>query len=493
MSENQLNKRTVISELTKSPHGDLAQYVPIGVRAGFEDPAFFSHLIAWNERKGSIRDSRVALPVLALTVDAIWSDRELRDNAMAHLAKLAPRDLLRAVEFSRSAPAKLGSSRQKALRGLVESYLRDVEASQGGFERRAIQHRKTLKGLYAGCRIKPGPFAQRVLFDGEKVGLFQHVSALRTMSVEEAAGTITNLRIPFLVARGAVGKRASEPAILQALVQNMTPTELVTNAKALEKLGVRDLPATRGAFEGAVVKASKSANVQATLKTTRAADMIGGDTGERLRGLQEKQLDKLAVEGDWAVFGDRSGSMQQSIELAKEIAATLARTVNGKVHLVFFSSDVQSFDVTGKSFDEIREITKRVVPGGGTAMGLPVAYLAERKISVDGMVFVSDGGERGNPQFPTFYKRYVEDMDVEPTVYLYKVRGSDPDWLSQYCARDGVDLQVFDLTGPTDSYSLPALITTMRASRFSLIDEIMGTPLLRIEDVLKKTEFAKAA
>lgn len=261
--------------------------------------------------------------------------------------------------------------------------------------------------------------------------------------------------------------------------------------RVVEAFEVRVL--ARGAFEGAVVKASKSANVQATMKTTLAADMVGGDTGERLRGLQEKQLDKLAVEGDWAVFGDRSGSMEHSIELAKEVAATLARTVKGKVHLVFFSGDVQAFDVTGKSFDEIREITKRIVPGGGTAMGLPVAYLAERKISVDGMVFVSDGGERGMPRFPTFYKRYADDMGVEPTLYLYKVKGADPDWLSQFCAQEGVDIQVFDLTGPTDSYSLPALITTMRASRFSLIDEIQETPLLRLDDVFKKTGLAKAA
>lgn len=495
MSETELSKRTVISELTKSPHGDLEQYVPIGARACFEDPGFFSHLIAWNARKGSIRDSRVALPVIALSVDAVWKDHELRDNAMAHLAQLAPRDLVRAVAFSRSAPAKLGSSRQKAVRGLVERYLRDVERSVHGFERRALLHRKSLKTLYAGCHIKPGQIAQDALFDGKKFGVFKLVSELGTMSAEQAAATIADKRIPFLVARGALGKKAADPVVLQALVGSMTPTELVTNAKALEKLGVRNQAATRGAFEGAVVKASGSANVQATLKTTRAADIVGGETGERLRGLQEKQLDKLAVEGDWAVFGDKSGSMEQSIELAKEIAGTLARTVKGKVHLVFFSSEVEYFDVTGKSLDEIRAITKRVVPGGGTAMGLPVAYLADRKIGVDGMAFVSDGGERGSPTFPKFYQAYVRDMDIEPTVYLYKVRGSDPDWLSQMCARDGVAIDVFDLTGPTDSYSLPALITTMRASRFSLIDEIRGTPLLSLDDVFGqvKTELAKAA
>lgn len=493
MAENQLNKRVVISELTKSPHGDLAQYVPVGARAALEDPGFFSHLIAWNARKGSIRDSRVALPVVALTVDAVWADRELRDNCMAHLAQLPARDLVRAVEFSRKAPAKLGSSRQKAVNALVERYLRDVEKSFGGFERRALLHRKSLKTLYAGCHVKPGQLAQDVLFDGKKVGIFKTVSELGAMSAEEAAGTITAKRIPYLVARGALGKKASDPIVLQALVGAMSPTELVTNAKALERLGVHGQAATRGAFEGAVVKASKSANVQATMKTTLAADMIGGEAGERLRGLQEKQLDKLAVEGDWAVFGDKSGSMKDSIDLAKQISATLARTVKGRVHLIFFSTDVQYFDVTGKSFDEIREITKRVVPGGGTAMGMPVSYLIERSIAVDGMAFVSDGGERGSPRFPSFYKRYVQLVDSEPTVYLYKVRGDDPDWLSQYCADEQVGIEVFDITGPTDSYSLPALITTMRASKFSLIDEIMGTPLLRLEDVFKQAELAKAA
>jgi hypothetical protein len=50
--------------------------------------------------------------------------------------------------------------------------------------------------------------------------------------------------------------------------------------------------------------------------------------------------------------------------------------------------------------------------------------------------------------------------------------------------QSGLDMQVFDLTGGVDYYSLPNLIQTMRTNRYSLVDEIMSTKLLKLADVL---------
>jgi hypothetical protein len=70
-------------------------------------------------------------------------------------------------------------------------------------------------------------------------------------------------------------------------------------------------------------------------------------------------------------------------------------------------------------------------------------------------------------------------------VYLYRLTG-DRDVLTKNCAADGVELHEFDLTGGVDYYSLPNIVQTMRVNRYSLIDEIMAAPLLKLEDVLQK-------
>lgn len=478
--EAALSRNQVISVLTKSPHGDLAQYAIPAIRAAKEDPTFFSHLIAWNQRKGAIRDAKVALPVLALTNAAISADAELRDNALAHVAALSPRDMARAVRFAKGQP--LVSKR--GLVRLVERYLVDLAAVRGKFERVALQHRASLVELHALLHIKPLPLAQEILFDRKKVGVFADVANLSKLSPAEAASIIVSKRIPFLIASGAMGAKMKDPDVLQALMEVMTPTELVTNAKMLEKLGIKTIPALRGTFEAKLVQAAESG--RAVLKTTRAAEAVGGSTGEKLKGVQEKQLNKLGVDGDWLVLADKSGSMRASIEAARHVAALLARVAKGKVSLVFYDTMPIYLDVTGKTLEEITALTKRVEANGGTKPGCALQLAADKGLPVDGIAMVSDLNENGfvAPSFAQGFATLSEKLGKVPTLYAYQFAG-DPPVLLKTCPAAGIDMQVFDLTGGLDYYSLPNLVQTMRTNRYGLYEEIMDTPLLRLGDVFK--------
>ena len=53
-------------------------------------------------------------------------------------------------------------------------------------------------------------------------------------------------------------------------------------------------------------------------------------------------------------------------------------------------------------------------------------------------------------------------------------------------AKEGVDLSTFDLTGGVDYYSLPNLVATMRTSKYSLVQEVMDTRLLKLSDVFRE-------
>src|SRR6185436_6699668 len=315
--ERGLTRNQIMSELTRSAHGKLSAYVPVGIKAAAQEPEFYSHLIAWDRENGQIRDSKVALPVISLSEKSFPSD--LIENSLAHLALLDPRDLVRAVDFAKSVKTE---GRGVKLRGLVTDYLRAREDNWSWWERTAVQHKASLKRLYALFHVKPKALADEILFKGNapRGTIFAAIKGLSDMGPKEAAGTILERRIPFLVAMGALGKKAEEPDLVMALIDRMSPTELVTNSKMLEKLGIKENPSLRAAYEQGLKRVAKSKKT--SLKATKAVESVK-DAGlkEKLRGVQNKQIEALGgVEGDWLVLGDKSGSMSVAIETARQIA-----------------------------------------------------------------------------------------------------------------------------------------------------------------------------
>jgi len=486
-----LTRNKVFSELTKSVHRDFKSYLDVGKKAAVQDPEFFAHLIAWDRLNGDIRDSKVALPVVSLSV-ASYPD-EYVDNSLAHLAVLNPKMLLRAVKFAYEIRLP---NRMRTLRRLVERYLRNLESIESKWDRVALQHRASVKTLYSMIHIKPSLHANIVLngtnLEGDLVPLppgsvFEAVSRLGRMTDVEAATAIAKYRIPFLVAKGAVGARIKNHDLLLALIERMTPTELVTNTKDLNKFGMNNDPALRAAYQKGLEKAAESKkNVLKTTRAIEALEDVDPDAAAKLQGLQEKQLNKLSgVDGDWLVLGDRSGSMSASIDTAREVAALLAKMVKGKVWLVFFNASPQTVDVTGLTLDEIKKKTRGITANGGTSIGCGLLRMIDANENIDGIAIVSDGGDNTVPNFHQAYEQYAKKSGKNVPVYLYQVPGDHPHIIGMMKGA-GYDLQVFDLAhNKTDYYSLPNLVSTMRTNRYSLTDEIMETKLLALSDVLK--------
>ena len=487
--ETGITANQIISELSKSPHGALGEYVPTCKVAATEKPELLARLIAWNRVKGQVRDSKVALPVISLSVES-FNDAEFVDNSLAHIASLGPRELVRALRFSIELRLP---GRMRAIRRVVERYLRHREAKWPKWERMALQHRGTLRELYALAHIKPCEAANIILYgrslDKTKFGppagsVFEIVARLKDMSPLEAAGQIMEWKIPFLVAMGALGAKAKDPDLVLALIGRMTPTELVTNTKMLQRLGVEKNPALRAAFQEAIGKAAgSSANV---LKTSRAAEALedNDELSEKLKGLQEKQIEKLGgIEGNWLVLADKSGSMTAAIDIARQVSAILSKAVKGRVHLVFFDSHPRSFEVTGKTYDEIQEITRRVSADGQTSIGCGLQWALDSKTEVDGIAIVSDGGENHTPLFYQVYPRYCQFVGKDVPVYFYRTHRSIEE-LSDSLRLTSIDFQMFETLPGVDYYSVANLCATMRTARFGLVDEIMSARLLKLDEVL---------
>ena len=488
MAESGLTKNRIIAELSKSKHGTLAEYVPIGQQAAKQDPEFLAHLIAWDHKKEQIRDAKIALPVISFSVAEF--PEGLVENSLAHLAKLGPRGLDRAMRFRR----EQGFAGKYKVRRVVDRYLRDLESDWRGFDRVGILHHDTLKSLYAFSHLKPSERADKILFKCEypSGSIFEAVSRLHRMSPLEAAAAILQRQLPYMAVAGAVN--AKDPDIALALIQRMTQSELVTNTKIfMETFGHKNNPAVRGAYEKAIEEAGGAKRQKNILKTTRAAETVQSDVlKEKLRGLQERQLASMGIEGDWLVLGDKSGSMSVAIEMATHVASTLARMVKGKVWLIFFDTAPQTLDVTGLPLDEIKKATKYIKAEGGTSIGCGVQRMLESGENIDGIAIVSDAQENSAPLFQDAYKKLCAKLEKDIPVYLYRVgpssRGHADRDLGEAMRSAHMDLQEFDLRGQdVDYYSLPNLVTTMRTNRYSLIDEVMATPLLTLDDVFGKS------
>lgn len=501
-------RQDLIAELTRSPHGDLASYLPMVRRFVDADPGFLAHAMVWGKRQGTIRDALGGMPLATLACRGYPA--ELRNNSLALLAYLNPRDLLHAWVAGKTFPlARWGKTRMLRM---VHGYLRAREACPPWWERTALRFRQSLTALYALSMTKPGDDAQAILFSHTVSPAYPILERLKSLATHDAAliaGIIRQDRLPLLVCEGVLGKRIQEPAILAAVLDIMTPAELVKRRKALKRWGVQSLGATRGALAATIQRASKGRR-DTLLTATVAAEALRDDDpvlAVELEHLQEDQFQaQPGIEGNWIIGGDRSPSMEKTIDKSRMLAGYLAKRVSGQILLIFFDQEPLVFDVSGKSYADIRRMTGHVTIGNGTSIGCVPAVALERQFRADGIALVSDGGERLPPYFVEKYQLYSHFLGKQPPVYLYRVAGRayqvdgfghvlsrngvyftqpEQDFLTPRCAAAGIPYQVFPVADDVDQYGLGALAETMRVRQYDLYQEIMGMPLLTLPQAFR--------
>ncbi len=486
MDKELFARNQVVANLMKIGHGDLSLYVPEGIKAARYDPLFWAHLIAWNFGKSEVRDSKVALPVIGLR-GLTREDVELAENAIGHLVMLSPRELERAYQFSKQLTAQglnITGGYRSLLQSSIQRYLKTREDNTYQWDRAVLSNRKAMIALYTESHTKPSARAQHILFDRNYPAnsVFAAVAGLKNMTPQEAAGTILNHRIPFPIAIGA-GVNVKDEVVALALVDAMTGAELLNNTKMLRDNGLLDIPVVRAAYDEGLKKVETDKRVS-SLKATRAAEALGEETeaAKKLYKVQEKKLEQLGgIEGDWLVLGDQSGSMSESLEVAKQVAALLAQQVKGHVYLVWFNVVPHMQDVTGKTLEDIRKESKYIRAGGGTSIGCGLELLRQKGIVVNGIAIVSDGADNTYPLYHTAYQSYAKDIGIQPTSYLFRVPG-EPCIVHKNCQAVDIPMEVYGLEGGVDYYSLPNIVKSLKTGRYGLLDDIMQTPLITLDE-----------
>ncbi len=459
----------LLNSLLTTPHRRLEDIADLHARLLSEDPIFYGHLAVWYQEHGEVRDHKEVFVGCLLASEL----KEHRDAGFVLLQALPPYQVARVVGFLKRVRRKLPRSARTA----VVRYLRRREADPNFFDRSVLRARRPMKQLYAGQHVKPSPRADAILFKGRPPAdsLPAAVKALAAAPPAQQAAIITERRIPYTIAVGAVRELSED--VLVALVRAMTPQELINNLSSLKKRGALELDEV-GRLVSARLEEAKSDRRVSAFKVLKAAEASGLD--ERTEALLEDVLDEqIAAKGrisrPTALFVDKSSSMSLAIEVGRQVAALVSGISEEPPAVLAFDSRAHPVEAEGTKLSDWERAFRFVYPSGATSAGAALEKLRQARRSVEQIVLVTDGNENARPLMADVFQRYCDQRKVRPSVVLVQV-GRHSARLETALRDAGAEVETFTFRG--DYYSLPNLVPMLsRPSRLELLLEILETPL----------------
>jgi len=495
-NREQDTRLNILNTLLTTPHRKLEQVWPIHQEMVKQDPLFYGHLAAWyNTDVGEIRDHKEMF-IISLCL----SDFEgHRDAGLALLGELPPYQVARVVDFvhGRKTTKKAKKKGEKEVTQTVENYglfknvprsmrteivryLQEREADKEWFDSSAVIARKSLKRLYALLHVHPNERAQKILFEDkppEDSKLFAVKELVKAKTPTDQAKVIMEHRIPYRIASTVI--TAMTPTVILALLEVMSDQELINNLGSLRKRGAFGNPDLKAIIEKKLEKAKGGKRV-AAFKATEAAKVAGvsEDIQQKLAEVADTQVkSKGRIKRDTVIACDKSGSMSQAIQLAKQIGVMVSSVMDDGVKLYCYAFDTMSYPIKAQGTDlaSWEKAFRGITANGGTSCGVFLEYMIRNKERVENIILITDEGENSAPNFVPTLKKYREQMKVDPTVCIVKVQGAS-NILEQQAQREGLTLDAWQFSG--DYYSLPSLIPFLtRPGKLDLLMEIMGVPL----------------
>ena len=460
----------MLNSLLTTPHRQLEQVGKLHKEMVQRDPLFYGHLAVWYQRTGDVRDHKEVFVGNLLTSTMT----EHRDAGYVLLQEFPPYQVARIVDFLKVHRGKLPRSTRTAVR----RYLKDREKNFAFFDRAALRARKAMKHLYASLHIKPSDRADAVLFKDnppeDSLAFALKLMAIASSPLEQAQ-LIVEHKIPYTVAVGAI--KQLTPTVLVALINSMSPQEVINNLKSLQTRGAMENPQVKALINEKLEQAQGDVRV-AALKARVAADAaeLDAETAAMLERVTDEQVKKRGkITKPTALLIDKSSSMESAIEVGKRIAALISGITEADLFVYAFDTLPYPVKASGNQLSDWERAFQHLKAGGATSIGSPLEAMRLRKQRVEQIILVTDEGENSAPYFAETYDAYKRDLKVEPSVLVVKV-GYAYDWLERRLQERQAQVDTFTFAG--DYYSLPNLIPLLsRPSRLELLMEILETPL----------------
>jgi hypothetical protein len=465
----------ILNSFLITPHRKLEELASLHTSALERDPLFYGHLAPWYFEKGEVRDHKT----LFVAHLATSGYPEFREAAWVLLQKLAPYEVARVLDHAKRVVGKA----PRSLKNAITHYLRTRENNVKQFDGAALRARDDLKHLYASLRLKPGPRAQAILFD-EQPPLDSPLAALKRLakaeSAEQQAEIILENKIPYTTAVGAI--KHMTPALLVALINAMSPQEVINNMASLKRRGAMENAEVKALIDAKLAQATTDKRVS-TMKAKKAAQVtqLDAEMERKLTAITDQRVaDKVEIKRPTALFVDKSGSMTQAIEVAKQLAALVSAVISADFHVYAF--DTAAFEIkadvgAGKrpALSDWEKAFKFIKADGGTSIGVSLAKMLKDRVYVEQIVLVTDEGENTAPHFRDAWSAYAREMQVAPSVLIVKVGGHSPAF------EEGLRLHGIEFMGyvfDSDYYALPNVLNLLSApSKSELVELIMQHPL----------------
>ena len=474
----------ILNSFLTTPHRKLEELAPLHTSAIERDPLFYGHLAPWYFDKGEVRDHKTLFVAHLATSEY----PEFREAAWVLLQKLAPFEVARVLDHAKRVIGKT----PRSLKSAIAHYLKTRENNPKQFDGAALRARDDLKHLYASLRLKPGPRAQAILFD-EQPPEGSPIAALKQLakaeSAEEQAQVILDNKIPYTTAIGAI--KHITPALLVALINAMSPQEVINSIAALKRRGALDDKDVKALIDQKLAEAKSDKRVS-TMKTKKAIEVaqLDEETEHLLTEVTDKRVaDKIEIKRPTALFVDKSGSMALAIEVAKQLAALISAVISADFHVYAFDSAAFEIkvEVSGDkrpALSDWEKAFKFIKADGSTSIGVALAKMRQEHVYVEQLALVTDEGENTAPYFRDAYADYVNEMSVAPSVIIVQVGGQNPAFVRGLQER-GIEVMRYQFAG--DLYSLPNVLPLLSMpSKAELVNLIMQYELPRRMSLVTK-------
>jgi hypothetical protein len=460
----------LLNSLLTTPHRDLSKVTEIHSLILDLDPLFYGHLAVWYQDHGEVRDHQEVFIAYLLTSEL----PEHREAGFVLLQQLPPYQVGRVVNMMKHHRHKL----PRCARTAVKYYLRTRERDPAFFDKAAIRGRKAFKQLYASLHLKPSDRADAILFKNQPPtdSLAYALKELsKAATPAEQARLIVAHHLPYTIAVGAV--KSLTPTVLVALINAMSPQEVINNLKSVKARGALDHPEIKQLIDAKLEQAQTSGRVSA-YKAKVAADAAQADTDtqDRLARITEAQVKKHGtIRMTTGLLIDKSGSMEHAITVGKQIAAMISGIAASDLFVYAFDTMPYPVQPKGKTLQDWDAAFRHIKAGGGTSIGCSLEMMRKQQQVVEQLILVTDEGENQTPYFAQVYADYQKQFNVQPRVIIVKI-GLASDLIERQLQAAQVPVDTFTFTG--DYYALPNLVPLLcRPSRLDLLMEIMATPL----------------
>lgn len=394
-------------------------------------------------------------------------------------------------------------SPNRFVKSAVEYYLRYRESNTSLMEGACLRAPNDLRSLYAKMHILPEDNEQgwvnQYLFhgiapDGSRMEGMKMLIASEDPS--EQAEIIMNYNLPFPTVASLVENIT--PTIMISFVETMTPQELLANMNLFKKHGALDNSELSKLIEKKIskIKNAKRGKVDAMKASVVAKSVEGLDAelAKVVEDVSDTQLSKYGkISRRTALLIDKSYSMSSAIELAKDLASSIAQAAVEDPYVVVFDTvpeeikwDRSDGDITKRSaWDRKLAMYKA---GGMTYLHLCVDLMMRNGYNPEQIVIVTDEGENGG-SFHVKMKAFHKENGYFPDVVM--VRFGSNSKVTENLKKIGVNVDVLQ-SDEADNISIPNILNILsRKSIFELTQEILSLDLPSKEKYIERKPLSK--